>query len=427
MGSSNFKYTLRMFYLSREGHDIFTDRVKFLHVSWKRKREFPLIQPFASLRTKRNVLAVQNFATISLHFNHIFSSLFTKKLGQKGGILINTLSYVLPVIYTLLQIVSLMVIGGILTRSGVWSKAFFTQLSRFMVRVALPIHFFAKLSQINPADIRTGILFPFVAVGVIALGGASSALLFHVFSADMSTKRVGIALSTFGNSAILPLTLIEIFPLTLPVVGERFGITTPSLYVGAYLLVQTPVLWSVGNFLVSGKGRLPRLRELLTPPLFGIAGGLLVVLLGLQPLVLDQHLPFFHVLKSLERFGQVAFPIILLCLGSMIARIPFREHDNRRELLTQALLVSMTRFLVLPLLFIVIYLLIVRRLPLTPAQYWVIFLQMHIPPASNLSMMAAQAGMNEKQVSCTTFITYLVYMVALPVYMVIFLSLPGIL
>ncbi len=320
-----------------------------------------------------------------------------------------------------------MVIGGILARSDIWSKEFFTQLSRFTVRIALPIYFFARLSQINPADIRTGVIFPFIAICVITLGGVCGTLLFHFFPGATPNKRVGIALCTFGNGGMLPLNLIEIFPLTLPLIGERFGITTPSLYVGAYLLGQTPILWSVGNFLVTGKGHIPKLCELLTPPLFGIVGGLLVVILGLQPLLLDESLPLYHLLKSLERFGKVAFPIILLCLGSMITRIHFDQHSNRQELLTQALLVSIARFLVLPLLFIIIYLFILRRLPLTPAQNWVIFLEMHLPPASNLSMMAAQTGMNENQVSCSTVIAYLVYMVALPIYMLVFLSLPGVL
>lgn len=60
----------------------------------------------------------------------------------------------LPVIYTLLQILSIMLVGFVLAVSGRWGRSFFQQLSRFLVRVALPVHFFVKLSQITPDAIR---------------------------------------------------------------------------------------------------------------------------------------------------------------------------------------------------------------------------------------------------------------------------------
>lgn len=336
-------------------------------------------------------------------------------------------SLFLPVIYTLLQILSLMLLGFCLAKTGEWwSKQFFQLLSRLMVRVGLPIYFFTKLCQTNPDDIRTSLLFPGIAVCVVVVNFSCAALVFRFFPKLQPFKRVGMALSTFGNSGMLPLTLIELFPLTLPVISERFGTTTPLLYVGTYLLVLSPLLWSVGNFLITGKGKLPKIRELVTPPLIGILAGLSVVMLGLQPILFDNRLPFYYLVKSFERFGAITYPTILVCLGAMIARIQFQK-ENRKELLSLATLVSAIRFLILPGIFLLLYWGVIQRFDLSPAQKWVIFLETHLPPASNLSMMAAQAGMKEDQVSFTILITYLVYMLMLPVYLLIFLALPGVL
>jgi predicted permease len=220
---------------------------------------------------------------------------------------------------------------------------------------------------------------------------------------------------------MIPLTLIELFPLTLPIISEHFGTTAPSLYVGTYLLVGSPLLWSIGNFLIVSKGRHPRLRELFTPPLFGIVAGLSVVILGLQPVLFNQHLPFFYLIKALERFGIITYPTILVCLGAMIGNIRI-EKDDRKHLLSFASLVAVIRFLLLPLLFWFFYWAILQRLHLSPAQMWVIFLEVHVPPATNLSMMAVQAGIHEDQVSFTILLTYLVYLVVLPVYLLLFLT-----
>jgi predicted permease len=64
-----------------------------------------------------------------------------------------------------------------------------------------------------------------------------------------------------------------------------------------------------------------------------------------------------------------------------------------------------------------------KPLAFSPAQIWTIFLLMHLPPATNFSVMASRAGRNEAHVSFTLLVTYLVYLVALPLYLLLFLRL----
>lgn len=344
---------------------------------------------------------------------------------EKGEYIITTTALFLPVLYTLLQLLSLMALGFVLARTGTWPKEFFQQLSRLMVRVALPINFFVKLSQTNTDDIRQSLLFPFLAICIISINIACAAFVFRFFPGSTRLRQAGIALATFGNSSIIPLTLIELFPLTIPIIGEQFGITIPSLYVGTFLLAYSPVLWSIGNFLVTGKGRWPRLRELITPPLLGIVAGLIVAFIGGKSLLSDIEGPIYHIFKSLERVGSVTVTILLICLGSMIARIQL-DRTHKKLILSYTAVVSAIRFLFMPGIFFLAYAVILRHLALSPAQYWVIFLECHVPPATNLSIMAAQAGVNEDEVSFTMLVAYLIYIVVLPVYLLLFLALMGI-
>ena len=76
--------------------------------------------------------------------------------------------------------------------------------------------------------------------------------------------------------------------------------------------------------------------------------------------------------------------------------------------------VSLVRFLILPLAFLVLCWAFLHGVPLSPAQLWAIFLEMHIPPATNLSLMASQVGVNEELGSFTTLITYSAHMLLLP-------------
>lgn len=261
---------------------------------------------------------------------------------------------------------------------------------------------------------------------IVFIGVAVSMAVFRFIPLTHKEKRAGMGMASFGNSAYIPITLIEIFPVTLPVVAEKFGLAIPTLYVGTYLLVLSPLLWSVGNFLVSGSSDRIRVKDFISAPLLGILSGFAVVLLRLQPLLFNPELPFFHIYKALDRIAPVTLPLIMISLGSMIANLSYAKSENPSRIRITAA-VCFIRFLFFPSLFFSLYFLILKNLSLSPAQIWVIFLEMHIPPATNLSVMAAQAGINEDTVSFTLLFTYIIYLFLLPLYLLLFLSLPGIL
>jgi predicted permease len=329
----------------------------------------------------------------------------------------------LAVFYALLQLLSLSGLGFCLSRLRGWPREVFLGFNRFVATVALPASFFTSIARTDPSSLGASWIFPVAAVGVVLVGLALSAPVFALLPFSREDRRAGIGLSTFGNSGYLPLALMEILPLSLPVLAERLGFASATLYIGTYLMVNSPLLWSLGNWLVAGTSK-PRWSDLVTPPFIGIVAGLAVAAFGLKGPLLDQALPFFHVFKALERVGAVTVPLIMVALGAMIGELAF-EQGQRRKLLGMAAAVAGVRFMLMPAAFVGIYFLVLRPLAFTASQTWVIFLMMHLPPATNFSVMASQSGRNEAHVSFTLLATYLLYIVALPLYLLLFLRLTG--
>ena len=324
----------------------------------------------------------------------------------------------IPVLYSLLQLAGIVAIGVLAGRFGGWPKDFYRSLSRLIVQVAFPLYFFARIAKIDAAEIKGAFLFPLAAAVIIAAALAVSVLVFRFLPGSRQERRTYIALSSFGNSGMIPLTITELLPLSLPLFAEQLAPNLPSMYVGAYILAETPILWSIGNFLITGQGRLPKVREIITPPLIGILAGTAAAVSGLNTLFESEDQLLYHLLRSLELLGSLTFPLILFILGTQIGQLQLNRASIGR-LLPGTLLVSLVRFFLLPGIFVLI-----MRIPafegrLSFSQKWILFLEMTTPPATNLSLIASKAGMQEDHVSFTILLNYLLYLLVLPLYIVL--------
>jgi len=219
---------------------------------------------------------------------------------------------------------------------------------------------------------------------------------------------------------------MEIFPITLPIISRLFGTAEPTLYVGVYILVFSPLLWSIGNYLMTGKGKRPGFKELITPPFIGVLLGFFALLTGFGTLAANQKLPFFHIISALRMIASLTLPLILISLGAMIGNL-HTSKEKPSKLLLMAGATTFVRFLIMPAVFYGSYFLFIKNLHLSPGQLWVLFLETHIPPASNLSAMANSRGVNIDYSAYTLLVTYGSYMLIFPFYLMLFLRLPGIL
>ncbi len=334
--------------------------------------------------------------------------------------------YFVPVLFAVIQVVTMSFFGYILRARDRLGNDFFNQLNEFLVRIALPLYYFTRVARTDIRDVVSSLFFPAAAVVISLLTLGLAWGVFTALGYRGSLKRSAMAMAVFGNAGFIPLFLAELFPSIIPAFRDRFGVTTPLLYIGTYMLVGSPFLWGGGNLMLGGMEGPLRLRRLVTPPVFGILGGLLVTVTGFQNLLLDQKLPFFHVYAAMNSVGGVVPPLLLLCLGATIANLKHVRPENRKELLRVSLHVSAVRLVLLPALFFAGFFLVLRPLRLSPAHYWVIFLQMVIPPATSLSVLAARGGRHEEHVGFALLVSYLLYIPVLPVCLMLFISLPGV-
>jgi len=332
-------------------------------------------------------------------------------------------NYFLPVFYVVLQLLIIIGIGVVVRRSGKWADNFFQGLSKLVVRVALPFYFIVRLSRTDLSQIGTMLLMPVSAVVVVGVGLVLSVILFRVLPFRGTDRRAGIAMAGFGNSGYLPLAIAEIVPLSIPLVGERFGMELPPILIAAYLFVQSPILWSVGRYILTKSDSHPsgiRIRNLLSPPLVGILIGFGIALSGIGQLLDNPALPFAPVFAALERLAAVTLPLALLNLGGLIGGLKVTREDLK-SLLGMTAAVALVRMVLLPGLFYASFFGFLRHLNLAPAVIFVLFLETHTPPATNLSVMAGEAGVNEHHTAVTLLGNYVLYLLLMPVYLTIFL------
>lgn len=329
--------------------------------------------------------------------------------------------YILPVFYSLLQILLLAGIGFVLRKYARWDSGVFSGISKLIVSIALPSMFIARMSALNRVDMKAGIIFPFYAVLIITLSLALSFILMKMTGIPREKRKAFIALSAFGNVGYIPLALIDIFEANLGNFGTFFSIPQPSLFIGSYLLVYSPVIWSFGNQLITGSSEKLQLKKLITPPVVGILIGIFLSLIGFGKTLGNGSLPFLYIHSALQTLGSVTSPLILIILGASIGELDLRKSFRSVDVKI-AFFPMIIRYFLLPSGF----LLLLTRTDLAgyfpPAVLLIMFIETIVPPPANYSVMTRSAGKNVETTALTLMVTYLSYLVFLPVYMMLFLK-----
>ena len=333
-------------------------------------------------------------------------------------------NYLLPVFYAVLQLIILIAVGFAARRLGSWTDQFFAGLSRFVVRVALPLYFVVRVGRTDIGSFRGLLFMPVAALVMVGVGLALSYGLFALLPFTGATRRAGIAMATFGNSGYVPLTLGEIVPVSVPVVATMIAPEIVPIQIAAYLFVFSPLLWSLGNTIITRPDhghRTPQLSKLISPPLVGIVVGLLVSASGLASYAADPRLPVQHILAAIDRLSATTLPLALISLGALIGSLKVPQGAFAHYI-GLALAVCSVRFVLVPGLFFALYAGGVLRV-LAPTVVFALFLEMHTPPATNFSLMVGEARVNTEHTAVTLLVTYVAYLIVMPIYLVVFLAL----
>lgn len=199
--------------------------------------------------------------------------------------------------------------GVILVRTKVLTSETLEPISRFVIKMALPVMIFINIidgverkTLFHSLSILLIATVFYICMFVLSLGMAK---LFH-----LEGDRAGIyqVMAMFGNVGFMGIPIItSIFP--------ENGI----LYVSVFTVIDQLMLWTVGVRLTtpSGNGKFNPWK-LINPATVAILTGLFLVITEIKlPRILD---------TGLQKIGSTASPLAMIYVGGVFACIDIRQY-----------------------------------------------------------------------------------------------------
>ena len=199
-----------------------------------------------------------------------------------------------------------MLAGVILIRTRVMNRENLEVISKFVIKLALPVMIF--INTVNGVERKT--LFHSLSIFLIAgimyiclfLLSYISGVFFHLHG---NHRQLYSAMSVFGNVGFMGIPIVtSIYP------------ENGMLYICVFTIIDQLMLWTAGVRLTSGtdsqKNRFD-FRKLINPVTVSILLAVICVLTGIRlPEVLN---------NSLQKIGQTATPLAMIYLGGVFACI----------------------------------------------------------------------------------------------------------
>ena len=235
----------------------------------------------------------------------------------------------------LLQQIGLFIIyilaGVILVRTRVLSCETLEPISKFVLKMALPVMVFINITD----GVERQVLYESWPIFVIATifyifmyaAGRGMVKLLH-----LQKNRAGIyqAMLLFGNIGFIGL------PMIAGVFSEK-GV----LYASVFMIMDQFMLWTLGVKLLSPEGEgWFALKKLVNPATVAILLGMILMLAQVRiPALLD---------TALQKIGSTASPLAMIYVGGIFAGISFRRYIREISLYG----IVLVQMMVAPILFV---------------------------------------------------------------------------
>jgi predicted permease len=286
--------------------------------------------------------------------------------------------------------------AGVMVRAKIVSQAHIQALSTVTVNIFLPCLIVVKtVSQFDPTGFALWWILPLSGV-LIALSGLGMAAL--LFGTDPK-KQPFVSMASFQNAVYI---VLPIGQLVYPDQFDRL-----ALFCFLLILGQSPIMWSVGKVLVSGRQDAAIVwKDFVTPPLVATLAAIFLVVSGTSA-ILPQNL-----LSAMDLLGQATVPLAVFILGATLGSIALKDMPPLQDVFR----VAGVKFVLVPgMAFAVMYGLdFYQTLPLFCS---LIILQTSSPPATNLILMVRNYGGDTQAVASMMLLQYLVCILAMPLWL----------
>ncbi len=293
-----------------------------------------------------------------------------------------------------LQILIIVVAASLLVRKKLVSEEQVKAICAITVRILLPCLIFSNVVKyFYPGKLHIWPIIPLAAVAMIAVGLLAG---IAVFARELPQKKDMLSLASLQNAGYL---VLPIGSVLFPDQFEQF-----KLYCFLYFLGISPILWSLGKYLISsGADAKMSIRELITPP---FAANLLAITLVFTHLRL---LVPSVLLDSIEFVGTATVPVATFILGAVLGGSPF----NLRPYIADATRVALVKMLFVPLCTVAaLYFAGLGASHPLLASFFVI--QASAAPATAAVIQVKHYGGDQGRVSSVVLLNYLLGIIAMP-------------
>lgn len=307
-------------------------------------------------------------------------------------------------VQNILPIILLIALGYFLQKKKYFSDSFGSDISKFLIHIALPMSVFVSLLK----NISRGELL-----------GLSRALFFtapcFVILYSVAFLTAGLLKIPRGRRAIFINAMVNGntvfigFPLNLAFFGEE---VLPYFLV--YYLTSTISTWGLGATLIAlddptiehGKGVKIAWRKLVPIPLIGMIIAILFILLQIQPPTV--------ILSTMGYIGSTVTPFSLIYIGIALARSGLDTIKLDRD----ALVVLLGKFVIAPAVMTTVILSlgkVIEPLPALAVRSYIV--QSSAPVFASLTILAHEARSDERFATGVITLSTLLFVVVAPIVM----------
>ncbi|OBZ32700.1 transporter [Megasphaera sp. DISK 18] len=301
------------------------------------------------------------------------------------------------------EVLFIIAIGVILSKKGWFGSNMSAVFSKLVMKISLPLYMLCQMEKDFTHDslirIAPDLILPFASIFLAYIVGRIAAKVLHI-----RRERQGVFVTCF----FIANTIFIGLPVNLALFGTQ---SVPSVML--YYMANTTMFWTLGIYHIvndsqGGNGNMPlfsaqTIKKVFSPPLMGFLIGLALVLANIK-------LPDF-LLTSFQYVGNMATPMSLLVIGIEMAGISISDVHWDRDVI--GALVG--RFLVCP----ACVLALLPFIPVTPMSAQVFTMQASMPAMTQMTVVAKSIGADVRYSTQVTFITVVMGIVVIPLYMFI--------
>ncbi|MDD5731212.1 MAG: AEC family transporter [Candidatus Omnitrophica bacterium] len=310
------------------------------------------------------------------------------------------ITYSRSIAEAMLQMFFLGAVGFFLMRKKAISPEGLTGLTRFLIEVTMPALIFCSIiNKFNFKDYSNWWQFTLLGFATTGLGLGIGYFLTRS-EKDPVLKKEFISLLGFQNSGYLPLVIISW-------IVAKEQLSAMLIYLFMFVVGFDLLIWSWGVYFLScHKSKHFSFGSVFTPPIIATLTGFAFIILKINAFI-----PKF-IFSPLTMLGNCSFPLAIVVVGASLADLYVNKKMNKKLIFR---LVS-AKLILMPL----IGLALVSYIKLPYLLGLLIVMELAVPSATNLAVIVRRYIGEETFISQGIFVTHLLSLLTLPLFLAAF-------